>query len=84
MEAKIVGGVVTGGGGRGIREVHQHVTALAVGMLADSLARTPRVYDGRVVARCDVVRERVVLRAGREAGEKESAQEGERWRRGSS
>ena len=83
MKAKIFGGVVAGGGGSGVRKVHQRVTALAIGMFADALARTPRVDDGRVVACCDVVRERVVLRVGREAGEKESAREGERWRRGS-
>lgn len=66
MECIVVSGFVAGGRYSGVREVHQGITTLAVGVLPDALARTPRVDDGCVVACCDVVSERVVLRADRE------------------
>lgn len=71
MKCEVVGGLVAGGGYGGGCEVHSGVTALAVGVLPDALARTPRVDDGRGVACCDVVSERVVLHADREAIDEE-------------
>lgn len=63
VECIVIDGVVAGGGYSGVCEVHQGITTLAVGVLPDALARTPRVDDGCVFACCDVVIERVVLRA---------------------
>lgn len=74
MKSVIVAGSVASRRQGAVRKVYQDIPALGGEVLADPLARTPSVDDWRVVARRNIIGERVVLRVDREATEERNGE----------